>query len=185
MPRPSLMLLLGLSLVSSACLSRPAARVEFGEGGLLVLSAAQDSTRLFRWEDGPGPGQLSLIWPEGRLIIPATLPLQGDEQGDLGVPLQAGFAGAGPAGPVPLGEGLMVIDESLTFSDGRLHWTVQEGEMDVRGTRIIYRRPWVGADQAPGAKLRDQRANLLMVAGLLLLIAVLLRRARQKTRRKA
>ncbi len=184
MPLPPIILLLAFSLLAIPGLARPGTRQELTGEGLLVITAAQDSTRSFRWEEGPGSGQLSLVWPEGRLIIPSELSLQGDAQGDLGIPLRAGFGGNSPAGPVALGEGLQSIDANLAFSDGRLQWMVSGGELEIHGNRLIYRRPWVGTGKAPGTGLKDQRANLLMIAGLLLLIAVLLRRARRITRRK-
>lgn len=184
MSRPLLISLLVWILAGSCTPALADGPFELPADGLLIITAAQDSTLAFRWEEGPGPAQLTLVWPEGRLIIPSDLAMQGDAEGDLGIPLLAGFGGTGPEGAVVLNEGIQPIAGSLAFSDGRLHWVVSGGELEIRGTRLIYRRPWVGEDGSAGQSLRDQRANLLMIAGLLLLIAVLLRRARRKNRRK-
>lgn len=156
------------------------------EEGLLVIADAQDSTTVFRWESGPGPKMLSLIWPEGRLTLPADLALQGDSHGNLGVPLRVGFGGTGSDGPFAMVDGTHAFSESLAFTDGRMQWVVSEGTLEIKGSVIRYLRPWgsdSGNDSSPRSP-QEQKANFLLIAGLLLLIAVLMRRARQKTRRK-
>lgn len=185
LPRAHFPITLAAILLSLATGTQAQERFGLEDDGLLILTAAQDSTSGFRWENGPGPSQLSLIWPEGRLTIPADLAMESDPSGDLGVPLQAGFTGTGPGGGVDLRDGRRIIRESLAFTDGRVHWVVSGGRLDIAGPNLRYRRAQEPATGEPeGALGRDQQADFLLIAGLLLLIAVLLRRARSKTRRR-
>lgn len=143
-----------------------------GGPGYLVIEAARDSSAGFRWESGPGPGYRSLVWDQGRLVIPDSLSCDHFGKHDLGISFTENFAGSGVSGRIVLVDGIFPVSEPVVLSDGFLELELSAGELEIRGSRIRYRR----ASLQP----RDFRSGLLMLAGMTLLVIVLLRRARLK-----
>jgi len=157
----------------------PGAAEALGHPGYLIITAARDSSAGFTWQKGPGPGQLSLTWRSGMLTIPETLELEPFSLNDLAVPVLASFSAAGASGNLEWQEGNYDISEPLMMTDGVVDFLVSKGELEILGTRIRYRAaPEIEDDKA------DPRASFLMVAGVLLLIGVLMRRARRKMKEK-
>jgi hypothetical protein len=143
-----------------------------GQPGYLVIEAARDSSAGFRWESGPGPGHRSLVWDQGRLVLPDSLPVDSLGRHDLGVAITEQLAGSGISGQIVLMDGIFPVSEPVVLSDGLLELEISAGELEFRGARIRYRR----AEAEP----REIRSGLLMLAGMTLLVIVLLRRARLK-----
>lgn len=143
-----------------------------GQPGYLVIEAARDTVAGFRWESGPGPGHRSLLWDQGRLILPDTLEAEDFARQDIGVPCTARLEGTGASGRLVLRDGVYPVSEPVVLSDGRLELQVSAGELEIRGARILYRRT---VDETP-----EFRAGLLLLAGVTLMVIVLLRRARLK-----
>ncbi len=146
-----------------------------GQPGYLVIEAVRDTASVFLWQEGPGPNRYSLVWPEGTLSLPDSVHL--DEFGDLDAGLVCGAAlsGVGSSGYLVFQDGVYQISEPVALSDGVLELHVSGGELEVRGNQIRYRRP----------NLPDQKtkANYIFLAGMVVLITVLLRRARRQLRK--
>lgn len=159
--------------------SAPAAEVLLGHSGYLIIAAARDSTTGYRWLEGPGPGQRSLTWLDGMLTVPDTLPLEPFAQHDLAVPVTAALAGAGAGGKLQWNDGTYEVSEPLMMTDGTVQLLVSGGELEIRGSRIRYRPP----ANSSAKNGNDMRASLLMLSGIILLIAVLMRRARRHARK--
>lgn len=143
-----------------------------GQPGYLVIEAARDSAAGFRWESGPGPGHRSLVWDQGRLILPDTLDAEDFARRDIGVPCTASLEGTGASGRLVMRDGIYPVTEPIVLSDGRLELQVSDGELEFRGAGIRYRRT---VDET-----REFRSGLLLLAGVTLMVIVLLRRARLK-----
>lgn len=145
-------------------------RVILGRPGYLVIEGVRDTTDIFSWQRGPGPGRHSLVWSTGTLSLPDTLYL--DEFGavDAGVVCQAELSGVGGSGRLVFEDGLYRVSEPLVLSDGVLELHVSGGELEVRGDQIRYRQTRLQNDKT--------KANYIFLAGLILLIIVLMRRAR-------
>ncbi len=142
--------------------------------GILIITAGQDSTAGFHWQKGPGLGRISLVWDGGVLSIPDTLALEGYPNFNLGIPIRKGFFGSGKNGALEFVDGIYGISEDLMMSDGLVQLMVSRGELEIHGPRIRY--------SFSQTEPKKQVANYLLTAGLLILIAVLLRRARKKLR---
>lgn len=168
---------LGLGGVPAAAEEKPAPARHLGRPGYLVIEAARDSTASFRWEAGPRPGFRSLVWDQGRLTLPDSLEPEDLALQDVGVPCTARLAGSGASGQLVLRDGIYPVSEPVILSDGRLELQISAGELEFRGARIRYRRA--------AAESRTFKAGLLMLAGMTLLVAVLLRRARLKAAERA
>jgi len=144
-----------------------------GQPGYLVIEAARDSAGGFRWEAGSRDGFRSLVWDQGILSLPDTIMAENFSRADLGVHCTAALAGTGASGQLLLRDGIYPVSEPIVLSDDRLELRVSDGELEIRGTRIRYRR---NVDAT-----REFRAGLLLLAGITLLVIVLLRRARLKS----
>ncbi len=149
-------------------------RITLGRSGYIVIEGVRDTTGHFSWQKGPGPGRHSLVWAAGTLSLPDTLFL--DEFGlqDAGVVCQADLSGVGGSGRLVFEDGIFSISEPLVLSDGILELHVSGGELEVRGDQIRYRRQRVVDNET--------KANYIFLAGIILLIVVLMRRARRKMR---
>ncbi len=147
-------------------------RFELEQPGILIITAASDTSAGFFWRPGPGEGRISLVWDGGVLSVPDTLAMDGFPNNNLGIPLRPGFAGSGAQGPLLLDDGVYSVSESLMMGDGIIQLMISDGELEIYGPRFRYTRPVT--------KPFDDKtkANFLLIAGLLLLIAVLLRRSR-------
>ena len=146
-----------------------------GHPGYLIISAARDSSAGFNWLDGPGPHQISLTWLDGMLTLPDTMVLEPFGQFDLAVPVTAQLSGAGASGKLDWRDGTFEISEPIMLNDGVVGLLVSEGELEILGTRIRYRAPEIKEPK----KKSDPRASFFMLAGIMLLIWVLMRRARR------
>ena len=149
-----------------------AGQVTLGHSGYLVIEGVRDTLTAFSWQRGPGPGRHSLVWAAGTLSLPDSLFL--DEFGlqDAGVVCQAELSGVGGSGQLVFGDGIYRISEPLVLSDGIVTLHISGGELEVRGDQIRYRH------SQPQDK--KNQANYVFLAGLILLIIVLMRRARRQ-----
>lgn len=146
-----------------------------GHPGYLIIAAARDSSAGFNWLEGPGPGQISLTWLDGMLTLPDSMVLEPFGQFDLAVPVTAQLSGAGASGKLDWRDGIYEISEPVMLNDGVIGLLVSEGELEILGTRIRYRAP----ERDDPQKKVDPRASFFMLAGIMLLIGVLMRRARR------
>ena len=144
-----------------------------GHPGYLVISGAAtaDSASGFHWQTGPGPDELSLVWDEGMLTIPGDLQPESFGPDDLAVPCGPELAGAGNAGRLVFRPGRYPVTEPVLLTDGTVTLYVAGGELEIVGQRVRYR--------PTGKKMEDIRASYILLAGLVLLTVVLLRRARR------
>ena len=164
-----LMTLAGLTFSAGA--ENPPAD-NFGQPGFLVIEGAADSSSVFDRTTGTQPGEQALVWDQGRLVQPDSLPLENRGPSDLGVSFTADLVGAGASGRLILRDGIFPITEPITLTDGQMKLEVSNGELEVRGARITYRRQTSARE--------DFKSGLLLLAGMTLLVIVLLRRARLK-----
>lgn len=144
-----------------------------GRPAYLVIEAARDSTVGFRWDHDAVAGRRHLRWFEGHLDIADTLQTVAFGTADLGVLLGPGSRGSGGNGELRFVEGVYRVAEMLELTDGRTTLHLSGGELDIRGDQIRYRRPQLKS-------ARDPRAGYFMLAGMVLLVTVLLRRARRR-----
>lgn len=165
-------LLVGLIVAGTPTMADDAP-LALGQPGYLVIEAARDSAAGFRWVAGPDPGHRSLVWDQGRLTLPDTVEAEDFARFDIGVPCTARLEGAGASGQLVLLDGIYPVSEPVVLSDGRLELQVTSGELEFRGARIRYRR----AVEEAG----EFRSGLILLAGMILLVAVLLRRSRLKS----
>ena len=145
--------------------------------GVLIITAARDSLAGFEWRTGPGSGRISLVWEGGALSVPDTLAMEAYPNLHLGIPVLKGFSGSLEEGPLIFEDGVYPIRENLVLSDGVVQLVVSSGELEIHGPRFRYTRS--------DALANKSKANFLLIAGLLVLIAVLLRRARKILRKRA
>ncbi|MCP4571972.1 MAG: hypothetical protein GY838_06420 [bacterium] len=175
--RATLPRLVALALIPACVLVAVAAaddeplRYTLGEPGYLVLAGAADSTDVYIWQDGPGEGRRSLVWDEGMLTVPADLVGETYGRHDLGFPCGATLAGNGRGGRLVFEPGTFPIDEPLRLGDGSLDFYAADGELEIRAGRIRYSRA--------ASRQKDPRASFIMLAGMVVLTVVLLRRARR------
>lgn len=147
-----------------------------GQSGYLVIEAARDTNAGFRWESGPGPQERSLVWDQGRLVVPDTMAVDSFGQHDLGLPCNENFSGTGASGRVLLEDGIFPVSEPVVFSDGLLEMEISSGELEIRGASIRYRRA--------AFEPREIKSGLLLLAGMTIMVIVLLRRARLKSNQR-
>ena len=147
-----------------------------GNPGYVIISTGLDSTRGFAWQWGPGPGQRSLTWADGVLTLPDTMEVESLRGVDLGIPCTGFLAGLGHSGQLVFQDGIYKVSEPVFISDGTLQLYVTAGELEVKGQRIRY--------SGPVEKNGDPRAGYVFLAGMILLVVVLLRRAALRSRNK-
>jgi hypothetical protein len=149
-----------------------AQRTTLGSAGYLVITGARDSTAGYFWQPGPGPSRHSLVWPEGTLSLPLDAELDPFGLADGGFACGPELSGVGGSGQLLFQDGIYQVSEPIFLSDGVLELHAAGGELEVRGDQIRYRRP----------KVKESRtqANYIFLAGLVLLIVVLMRRARSQ-----
>jgi len=167
-----------IGLAAMVCYGMPAAAQmsgsTLGQAGYLIIEGVRDSTSAFAWHSGPKPAYHSLVWPEGTLSLPDSVSLEDFGPSDVGTACLAQLSGVGNSGRLVFEDGIYSISEPLLLADGVLELHVSGGELEVRGTQIRYRRPHI--------EETSQKANLIFLSGLVLLIVVLMRRARKKLR---
>jgi hypothetical protein len=143
-----------------------------GKPGYLVIESGRDSSAGFRWEDGPDPGFRSLVWDEGCLTYPDSLPPEDFARTDVGIPFSGALIGSGASGRLVFKDGVFPVSEPVILSDGRISLEISGGELEIRGAMVRYRPARIDN--------REFKAGLLMLAGMTVLVLVLLRRARLK-----
>ncbi len=169
--RPHAALIGALAMCAAAAAAADSSRHVLGEAGFLVIVGAADSSDVYEWQDGPGEDQRSLVWDEGVLTVPVDLVCETNGPGDLSVPCRATLAGNGRGGRLVFAEGTFPVDEPLRLTDGVVDFYAANGELEIRAGRIRYRRAI--------PRQKDPRASFIMLAGMVLLTVVLLRRARR------
>ncbi len=164
------LLLLCAFLVSADAVFGDSERTSLGRRGYVVIEGGRDTTAGFRWQEGPAPGRHSLVWPEGTLSLPDSLTLDDFGQLDAGLACAEDLSGVGASGHLVFRDGSYQISEPVLLADGVLELHISAGELIVRGDQIRYRRPQVTETKT--------QANYVFLAGLVVLIVVLMRRAR-------
>lgn len=154
-------------------------RKVLGYPGFLVISVGRDSTAGFRWLEGPGPGRHSLVWPTGTLNIPLDLPVEDFSELDISIPCSGDMAGVGGGGNLLLRDGEYRISEPVLLSDGVIFLHLAAGRLEVMGERIRYFPP--RQKSAPP----DPKAGYIFLLGMVVLIAVLMRKARKKIKMRS
>ena len=150
-------------------------RTILGRPGYLVIEGGRQENGDFRWQAGPGPGRHSLVWPEGTLSLPDSLELGQFGEQDAGISCGPQLSGVGASGQLLFRDGSYQISEPVLLADGVLELHLSAGELVVRGDQIRYRRPQVEESKT--------QANYIFLAGLVVLIVVLMRRARHQLRK--
>ncbi|MDX2475528.1 MAG: hypothetical protein QNL91_17700 [Candidatus Krumholzibacteria bacterium] len=150
-------------------------RTILGQPGYVIIEGVRDSTTEFTWQDGPAPGRHSLVWAEGTLSLPESLELDAFGEQDAGVACLAGLSGVGGSGRLVFVDGIYKISEPVLLADGNLELHISAGELEVRGDQIRYRRP-----ESKNQGQDNSQANYIFLAGLVVLIIVLMRRARRR-----
>ena len=168
------LLLLVLAVVACPAVGQEG-RTILGQPGYVIIEGVRDSTSDFTWQNGPAPGRHSLVWAEGTLSLPEGLELDAFGRQDAGVSCLAGLSGVGGSGRLVFDDGIYKISEPVLLADGNLELHISAGELEVRGDQIRYRRP---ASKNQGQD--KSQANTIFLAGLVVLIIVLMRRARHR-----
>lgn len=166
------LLWLSSGLVSADVARSVTERTHLGRQGYVVIEKGRDASAGFRWQDGPAPGRHSLVWPEGTLSLPDSLDLEDFGQRDAGLACGEELSGVGTSGHLVFRDGSYQISEPVVLADGKFELHLSAGELIVRGDQIRYRRPQ--------EQDRKTQANYVFLAGLVLLIIVLMRRARRQ-----
>ena len=112
------------------------------------------------------------------LTVPDSMALEPFAESDLAVPVTGHLTGAGASGTLDWREGTYPVSEPVMITDGVVSMLVSGGELEILGTRIRYRPPAFSDEEGRA----DPRASFMMLAGILLLILVLMRRARNRLR---
>ncbi len=153
-----------------------------GRPGYLIISAARDTTGYFQETAGPGPGQHSLVWDCGQLVLPDSVTLEPFGAKDLGVRTGAALRGQSGTGFLEFRDGEFGVDQPLLLTDGVVSLYVADGELEIRGAQLRYRSPPQKA-AAADHRVADPRAGFLFLSGIVIMIVVLMRRARLQTRK--
>ncbi len=141
----------------------------------LVISQARDTSRGFVARDQSDLAQRVLAWPDGLVATPDTLAWLAAGDQDLAFVLRPDrLVALGSAGVLDLAPGRFDIDTPLLLSDGTVSAFLADGRLEVTADRVIYRAP--GAPVARGG-------TLLILAGVAIATAALLRAVRRRPRR--
>ncbi len=151
-----------------------------GRPGYLIISTARDSTAGFQWRRGPGPNQKSLVWDSGQLVCPATVILEPFGADDLGISTTSQLQGSSGGGALAFRDGRFTVDQPLLLTDGNISLYLAAGELEIRGAQVRYLPPSSEKERNPA--LADPMAGFLFLAGIVLLIVVLMRRARLRSK---
>ncbi len=170
------LLIIGSASCASADNSSPS--LVLGDNGLLVITAAQDTASGYHWANGPGNDRRSLIWPSGVLSIPYDYPVDGFGAFDLAIPCGEVLGGVGEDGRLLMQDGQYRIREPVLLTDGTVYFFAEDGLLEIVATRVRYFPPEIKDSS-------DPRASFVLLAGLLLLIGVLIRRSRRIIKKRA
>jgi hypothetical protein len=142
---------------------------------VLVISAAQDTSRVFGALTISGQATRALFWPEGVLTTPETMIWRAAGPDGLAFDLRtAALGGVSTGGRFALQPGRYDLDVPLLLSDGAVTVALTAGRLEVAPGRITYSRP---------PARRDPRGDYYILAGLILATAILLRAARRRSGR--
>ena len=144
--------------------------------GLLLSAAAADTSLSFRWLDWPLQKRRLLVWDHGVLSVPDTLADLRIGRDGVAFPYLARLAGVSEGRQLVFDAGSYTIAEPLLLSDGVLQAYLSRGEITIESGRIVYR---LTAEEA-----QDPRANYVFLAAIVLLIVILLARARTRVQRR-
>lgn len=176
---PNVIIVLFFSiLVAGASAGQDAPGLVLGDVGYLVVTAAQDTSSGYHWIDGPGDGRRSLIWPNGVLSVPLDYPIEGFGAFDLAIPCGDDFGGVGDAGRLLMQDGQYRLREPVVLTDGTIYFFADEGLLEIVATRVRYFPPET-------EKTSDMRSSFFLLAGLMILIYVLIRRSRNTMKKRA
>ncbi|MBD3221799.1 hypothetical protein GF314_11215 [bacterium] len=159
-------------LLVVACLAAPALAAP--AGWMLVIEGARAADGTFVQRDHDHLARTALLWPEGVVAAPAGLAWRDTGVADLAIALDAASLQiSATAGRLPLDPGNYDIDTPLTIDDGRVVALLADGRLVVERGGLRYGRTPPAGDGGRGG-------TLLLVAGLGLATAVLLRLARRR-----
>jgi len=167
-----------LSWTLSAKADDQSSRQELKHSGYLVLSAARDTTSDYHWSSGPGAERRSLVWSCGVLNIPVNYEIEDFGPFDLAIPCTERFGGVGKTGRLIMTDGKFEINEPVLLTDGTVFFFAEDGLLEFVASRIRYFPPEV-------KEKVDPRASFMLLGGLLVLIAVLVRRSRRIIKKRA
>jgi hypothetical protein len=137
--------------------------------GLLICEEARDSTRDFTWIILPGTGRRSLVWEQGAITVPEGLSPEEFGVADIAIPYSQQLTGVSAGRRLLFESGRYVIKQPLLMIDGANYYFFSAGEILLEEGRIVYRRE---------DRREDPRASYLLLAAMVILVAVLLFRAR-------
>ncbi len=145
-------------------------------GWVLIIEGARGADTSFMHNEHARLSRHALLWPEGVVTAPSEVAWRDTGAADLVISLdEAGLEVAATAGRLPLDPGNFDIDTPLAIDDGRVVALLAAGRLVVDGGGLRYRR-------LPPADGGGRSGTLLLVAGLGLATAVLLRLARRRVR---
>lgn len=143
--------------------------------GQLLISAGADTSAGFRWLALPDLQEryLCLTWAEGVLLLPAGTEVTPFGETGLLVPFGANLVGTSAGKRLLFAPGRYRISQPSLLTDGSLSLYITAGELVIEEGRIVYR-----LRESAG----ELRAQYLLLAGIVILITVLLMRARSRLR---
>ncbi len=144
-----------------------------------MVTAAQDTSSGYHWVDGPGTSQRSLVWPCGVINIPTDYPVEGFGPFDLAIPCTGVWGGVGNTGRLLMEDGQYRIDEPIFMTDGTVHFFADDGLLEIVASRVRYFPSEIKKDKT------DPKASFILLVGLAILIAVLIRRSRRIIKQRA
>lgn len=160
------------SVVAGMCLLVCCSAWAGAEPFVFVVEAARDTSGGFRALALPEVGRRALVWPEGVVTVPDSLPWFEFGAAGLACALQpAALVGIGAGGRFTATAGSYRLDTPLLLTDDRVVAFMTAGWLDVASGGVTYRRP---------AVRRDTRGDYAILAGLILATAVLLRAIRRR-----
>jgi hypothetical protein len=146
-----------------------------GREGLLVVEAARDTSQDFRWIERPEVRRRWLVWSSGMLSVPDSLQVTDFGVADLMVPYSPQLAGLSAGRRLLFTPGRYRVRGTTYLSDGRLDLILSAGELRIEAGRVVY---------SGAVADRRQRAQYLMLAGIVILVTTLMLRARSRLRRR-
>ncbi len=154
-------------------------QVEPEGGGQLVIDGARDPQQHYRWLAEGADGAAILSWPGGFLALPRSAAVDSLGEQALAVFYSERLRGFSAGRRLLFQQGRFAIKQPLLLSDGVLQLFAARGELTIEPGRLVYR-------DRPEASPPDRfppRAQLTLLAGIVILIAVLLRLSRSRLRR--
>ena len=142
---------------------------------LFVVDAARDTSAGFVSVPLPALGRRALVWGDGVITVPDSVPWLEHGRGSLAVSLsEPPLTGIAAGGVFRREVGQYDLDTPLHLDDGRVTAYLAAGRLDVTEGMVTYRRPATG---------RSMRGDFILLAGLILATGLLLHAARRRSRR--